>query len=178
MTPLEEQILAISVPDFDAENVKTRRLLVRQRFILGLVEMFEKFDDLDFVLFCPEENVSTMIQIPKPDHQDKERMKDWMALSTRIQKSLQKARAAISPQFRDTRSALTWFFGSGPLYDNQRRVRLDRHLFSRENLPRLCDPELLNLTKEVISDINRQKLEGIAKDKSATHTPSGKSIKM
>lgn len=176
LTELEREILDISIHDYDVQAAKRRDLLVRQRFVLGLVEMFEKIPELEFVLFCPEENVASMIKPPPAENY--ESRAEWRAMTSRVQKSLQKARAAISPQSRDTKHALTWFFNNGPLFDSQ-SIRVDRSVFSRSNLPRLCDPQLERLDSSAVSELKREQLQRVAdRSRDVPRPGSGRSLKM
>lgn len=134
-TPLEDVVLAlraIDIPSFDSERYRQRSRLVTQRFVLGIVEMFEQLPDLPYVVYLPTSTALDLIGPPPPnDHSVAGQ--DYKKLTAKVKKGLQAARGAITPQSRDTLSAIHLFFN--PLVSSPEGVKLSRHVFCRENLP-------------------------------------------
>jgi hypothetical protein len=150
----------INVSLFDSEARAHRVNMVRQRFVLGLVEMFEQFPDMPYARFIPGRNTTEMVVGPVADH-------PWMesrqssTVDKLIRKSLQTARASISPGSRDTRDALGLFFG-GLVGAGQTEAVLPRFLFQRSLLGRICDPSLRGLTPDLVAEIKAELLGELA----------------
>ena len=76
-----------------------------------------------------------------------------------IQKFLQKTRAAIVPNSRDTQDSLALFFG--PWISGSEGGYLDRQVFLHA-FPALCDPELRLLTPACMAEFKQRWLESVA----------------
>lgn len=163
------EIMKIDVSGFDSERHELRRKMVSQRFVLGLVEMFEKFPDLPYVFFVHGETALASIQLPSATDLGLD-LPAHAKLKKQVVKSLQSARAAITPQARDTLEALSFYFARLPSCEisrgshraSGRAVMLHRQVFDRECLPLLTNTAMTGLDGELCAQLIRQRLNDLA----------------
>lgn len=171
LADLVRDLKTINVPMFDSERHQMRSRLVTQRFVLGIIEMFEELPHLPYVVYRPTPTTLELIAPPPPDDPSVAGQ-DYKKLSAKVKKSLQAARGVIGPQARDTLSAIHLFFN--PLVSSDAGVKLQRQVFCRENLPALVDPSVQQMSPELMASLVSKALAEIAidqRDPDAVHRP-------